>query len=335
MELLSTMYAESTGTCAFNVFVAESADIVALDEMVKQTSVVLSCAGPFCKYSSNVVGACARAGVDYVDITGEVRWAGMMRERYGSESAKSGSRVVSFCGFDSIPSDIAVFAAVSALRKACKKKSVDVVRATTWHSSVGGMNGGTVHTILDIPIEPIQCLHQPVPYFIEDPLSLVLPRLKTDPAMQMTRNRLAKAEWLNLLPRAESIFTLGVSIPFFMAVVNSKVVQASALALNYGPTFTYHERMVPIGYKLTTKLRLLSVVPALMVLLACSIGFLILKLPIVGFKLAMWLCPPGSGSSDQLCAAGHAEVYAEVATAPNKAGLCDKANSILKFQGGK
>jgi Saccharopine dehydrogenase NADP binding domain len=335
MGLLSTMYAEATGMCSFNVFVAESDDIVALDGMVKRTSVVLNCAGPFFKYSSNVVGACARAGVDYVDITGEVRWAGMMRERYGTESAVSGSRIISFCGFDSIPSDIAVFAAVSALRKTCKKRAVDVVRATTWHSSVGGVNGGTVHTVLDVPFEPSQFLHQPVPFFIEDPLSLVLPRLKTYPSMQMTRNRFAMAEWLNLLPRAESIFALGVSIPFFMAVVNSKVVQASALALNYGPNFTYYERMVPVGYKLTTKLRLVSVVPALMVLLACSIGFLILKLPLVGFKLAKWLVPPGSGSSDQFCAAGHAEVYAEVSTAQNKAGLCDKANCMLKFQGGK
>jgi short subunit dehydrogenase-like uncharacterized protein len=334
MGLLSTLYAEATGMCSFNVFVAESDDIIALDGMVKRTSVVLNCAGPFFKYSSNVVGACARAGVDYVDITGEVRWAGMMRERHGTESAMSGSRIISFCGFDSIPSDIAVFAAVSALRKACKKRAVDVVRATTWHSSVGGVNGGTVHTVLDVPFELSQFLHQPVPFFIEDPLSLVLPRLKTDPAMQMTRNRFAKAEWLNLLPRAESIFALGVSIPFFMAVVNSKVVQASALALNYGPNFTYYERMVPVGYKLTTKLRLVSVVPALMVLLASSIGLLILKLPLVGFKLAMWLVPPGSGSSDQFCASGHAEVYAEVSTAQNKAGLCDKANCMLKFHGG-
>jgi hypothetical protein len=335
MGSLITLNADATGTCEFDIFVAESDDIVALDEMAKRTTVVLNCAGPYAKYSSNVVGACARAGTNHLDITGEVRWARSMRETYGSESAKSGSRIISFCGFDSIPSDISVFAAVCALQKVCKKRSVAISSATTWHSSAGGVNGGTLHTVLDIPFEPSHFLPHPVPHFVEDPLSLVHPRVRADPAIQETRNRLAAAEWVNMLPRAESIFCLGVSIPFFMAVVNSKVVHASSVALKYGSHFKYYERMVPAGYKFTTKLRLLSIVPAIVVILATTAALAILKIPFIGSKLAMWLLPPGAGSSERACAAGYAEVYAEVSTAPNKVGLCDKAYCMVKFQGGK
>jgi hypothetical protein len=138
-----------------------------------------------------------------------------------------------------------------------------------------------------------------------------------------------------MLPRSESIFCLGVSIPFFMAVVNSKVVQASSVALAYGSQFKYYERMVPTGYKFTTKLGLLSLVPAFIFISVSTIIFSIIKIPFVGQKLAMWLLPPGAGSSERRCASGYAAVYAEVSTAPNKKGLRDKAYCLLKFQGGK
>ena len=47
--------------------------------------------GPFAQYSSNVVAACAANGTDYVDITGEVNWAGQMRIKHGEAAGQSGA----------------------------------------------------------------------------------------------------------------------------------------------------------------------------------------------------------------------------------------------------
>ena len=81
MNNLCAVTPDATGKCLFDVVVAESSDTEALNEMAKRTKVVISCAGPFVKYSSNVVAACAKAGTDYVDITGEVKWAAEVRRR--------------------------------------------------------------------------------------------------------------------------------------------------------------------------------------------------------------------------------------------------------------
>ena len=58
----------------FDVFVAEASEVDNIRAMVARTKVILSCAGPFSKYSTEVVAACAELGTDYVDITGEVSW---------------------------------------------------------------------------------------------------------------------------------------------------------------------------------------------------------------------------------------------------------------------
>jgi len=42
--------------------------------MVKITKVVCSTVGPFAKYGSRLVAACAHFGTNYCDITGEVHW---------------------------------------------------------------------------------------------------------------------------------------------------------------------------------------------------------------------------------------------------------------------
>jgi hypothetical protein len=66
MKNLRIITPDSTGYCTFDTFVAESSDTESLRKMADRTRVVLSCAGPFAKYGSNVVWACALTGADYV-----------------------------------------------------------------------------------------------------------------------------------------------------------------------------------------------------------------------------------------------------------------------------
>lgn len=153
---------ETVANCfMIDVFTADSDDVDGLRKMAARTKVILNCAGPFAHYGTNVVAACAEFGTDYVDITGEMSWVGDMRERFQAQAQKSSARIVSLCGYDSMPSDLSVFAAVQALREVKKKNGggrtvnnvVDIGSATTYFSALGMANGGTLQTMQDYPVD--------------------------------------------------------------------------------------------------------------------------------------------------------------------------------------
>ena len=56
------------------IFIADGNDLPALNEITKQTKVVLTTAGPFHKYGSKLVASCVTNSTHYVDITGENFW---------------------------------------------------------------------------------------------------------------------------------------------------------------------------------------------------------------------------------------------------------------------
>ena len=320
------------GKCIFDTVVADSVDIAALSDMVQRTQVVANFAGPYSKYGEYVLAACAKYGTDYIDITGEISWAGQMRQRYSDIAKSSGARIISLCGFDSIPSDLAIFGAVDALRRA-RRSNVEIEAGTCWHSSAGMANGGTIHSALGIPLKLRYCFSQPMPYLLDDPLVLTHPQTRFDPNIQEVKNRMAKVEWLNQLPSFDSILVLGASAPFFMAPINAKVVHATSVALSYGPNFTYRERFLPLGMAPTRRMGLLSIIPALMVQFGLLILAAILMTPYLGKFLADWLAPPGSGAPDYACKAGFAHVYAEVSTKSDTRLMVDKANCSINFAG--
>ena len=225
-----------------DIFVADGSDLEKLKEMAKRSQVILNCAGPYALYSNLVVAACAEVGCDYVDITGEVAWVENMREKYGKASKASGARIISLCGYDSIPTDMTVFCAVQAVRKgvmssteSTSKVSVHVENARIWHQAFGIPNGGTIHTFCEIPYHPMDDFFisntdnnnnnkktiRPIPYFVGDPLLLSNPeQVKNNPNYQTTKNIMAKGEWMNQMLLLEPEFFYGVSLPFAMGAVN-------------------------------------------------------------------------------------------------------------------
>src|SRR5262249_16746613 len=89
-----------------DVLVADSRDQSAVDAIVSGTRVILTTAGPFALYGSNIVDACVRFKTHYVDITGETTWVRDLIDRYHNRAAADGTRIIPFCGFDSVPSDL-------------------------------------------------------------------------------------------------------------------------------------------------------------------------------------------------------------------------------------
>ena len=52
------------------ILIADATDQASIDRVVKQTKVVIACAGPYAKLGTPVVDACVRLGAHCVDITG-------------------------------------------------------------------------------------------------------------------------------------------------------------------------------------------------------------------------------------------------------------------------
>ena len=104
---------KKTNNLPFPAIVADAFDVDALNKMCKDAEVVLSTAGPYHKYGSNLLEACINNGCHYVDITGESFWIKDMIDKHHEAAEKKGLRIINACGFDSAPSDLGSFYAVN------------------------------------------------------------------------------------------------------------------------------------------------------------------------------------------------------------------------------
>jgi short subunit dehydrogenase-like uncharacterized protein len=130
------------------IIVADGLDLGAMEEMAARTRVVLTTVGPYAKYGSPLVEACARVGTDYCDLSGETQWIRRMIEQHEVTARESGARILTSCAFDSVPSDIGVHVlnrdAARIHGRPCRAIKM-LVRAMK-----GGASGGTIASILNV-----------------------------------------------------------------------------------------------------------------------------------------------------------------------------------------
>ncbi len=206
-----------------DIFIAESNDEKALDNITQNTKVVLSTAGPFHRYSSNLVKSCVKNSSDYVDITGEFFWIREMIDLHHEEASSKGVRIVPACGYDSIPSDLGTFFASTKINEPIK-------RIESFHAGQGGVSGGTTETGFSMgDLKLGKKMNDPFVLNPEKSVSKEQKLLGSD-SVGLKKNSLINS-WTG---------------PFIMAVSNTRVVRRSAalLELNqegYGVNFTYQE----------------------------------------------------------------------------------------------
>ena len=94
---------------------ADSGDADSLRAVAERTHVVATTVGPYLKLGEPLVAACAAAGTDYADLTGEPEFVDRMYVRHHAAAVASGARLVHACGFDSIPHDLGVLFTVEQL----------------------------------------------------------------------------------------------------------------------------------------------------------------------------------------------------------------------------
>lgn len=117
--------------------VADSGDPSSLRAMAERARVVLTTVGPYLRYGNPLVDACVEAGTDYVDITGEPEFVNGLIERHGERARERGLRIVSCCGFDSIPHDLGAYMMVRELPPEAE------VELRGYVSARGTFSGGT------------------------------------------------------------------------------------------------------------------------------------------------------------------------------------------------
>jgi short subunit dehydrogenase-like uncharacterized protein len=209
------------GASQAGVIVADAQDADALDALARNASVVLNTAGPFALYGSELVAACARHGTHYVDITGETPWVHDMIALHHVEAQRSGARIIPFCGFDSVPSDLGAWLLVRAMRE---EYGQDCISVKASFSVRGGVNGGTLASALNL-VGTLQAKA------INDPFLL-------NPEGSRPRNPGRHKDPQG--PVHDPDFNAWLA-PFFMGPINTRVVRRSAALLGYGERFHYQE----------------------------------------------------------------------------------------------
>jgi short subunit dehydrogenase-like uncharacterized protein len=216
-----------------DVIVAESHDQGSMQRLASSARVILTTVGPYAKYGSELLEACAAAGTDYCDLCGEVQWMRKMIDQHQSTAEKSGARIVMSCGFDSIPSDIGVLRlhqlAQQVHGSTCSEMTL-LVRAMK-----GGASGGTFDSMLNAIDQARQ--DKNIVRILVDPYALNPENERNGPdgrdQSKAVFNKEARA-W---------------TAPFVMAGVNTRVVRRSNALLGYpyGKDFRYGEATLSSG----------------------------------------------------------------------------------------
>tara|TARA_B100000700_G_scaffold293120_1_gene353800 strand:+ start:942 stop:2138 length:1197 start_codon:yes stop_codon:yes gene_type:complete len=208
---------------SFPIIVADAFDVDALDKMCKDTEVVLSTAGPYHKYGSNLLGACVKNGCHYVDITGESFWIKDMIEKHHTEAGEKGLRIINACGFDSAPSDLGVFYAINQVEGTVK--SVQCFQA--WKGEASGGTMETMFSSMDAKLAKGG-----------------LGKFSLNPKNSISENQ--KKNTSDKIKVQKIPHLGGWTGPFVMALPNTRVVRRSAalsktVGKYYGDDFVYSE----------------------------------------------------------------------------------------------
>ncbi len=218
-----------------DIVVADAQDSEALGQLAQDACVVLSTAGPFALYGSELVAACVKHGTHYVDITGETPWVHGMIAQHHAAAEANGTRIIPFCGFDSVPSDLGTWLITQAMQE---KHGEPCERVKACFSLSGGVNGGTLASALNF-------MGSDQAKMLADPFLLSPARTKSGSAGS-ARSALGHQDPTG--PSYDVDFKAWLG-PFFMGPINTRVVRRSADLLTpargkptgYAKDFSYQE----------------------------------------------------------------------------------------------
>ncbi|MGV0848772.1 saccharopine dehydrogenase family protein [Mycolicibacterium phlei] len=220
---------------SWELITADASKPSTLEAMAARTRVVVTTVGPYAKYGLPLVEACAAAGTDYADLTGEPTFIRDSIDQFHKQAVDTGARIVHACGFDSIPSDLTVFALYRRAEQDGEGQLTDtnyvVVKASL------AVSGGTAWSMVELMREA--SADPQVRRLVEDPYSLspdraAEPQLGAEPDLRWRRGR-------EIAPELDGHWVA----PFVMAAINTRIVRRSNALLGYayGRRLQYAEQM--------------------------------------------------------------------------------------------
>jgi short subunit dehydrogenase-like uncharacterized protein len=202
-----------------DVIVADAGDREALRKVAEDARVVITTVGPYALYGGPLVAACAAAGTDYCDLTGEPEFVDRIWLEHHAEAERSGARLVHCCGFDSIPHDLGAYFTVQQLPEGVPLTVSGYVKTNARFS------GGTYHSALNGFARARQTL------------SAARERRRLEPRAAGREIHAAPAR----IRHDERLGGWTVPLP----TIDGAIIRRSAAALDrYGPDFTYGHNMV-------------------------------------------------------------------------------------------
>jgi short subunit dehydrogenase-like uncharacterized protein len=289
LEAVRDDLARTTGTdaSALPILVGDGEDAAFLDELARRTRVVCTTVGPYAKYGSKLIAACARSGAHYCDLTGEVAWMRRMIDAHHAEAAASGARIVFCCGFDCIPADLGVFFLQREMRARHGVPCARVQFRVAGFS--GGASGGTIASMLNMLEEAER-----------DPS--VMRTMREPYALNPAGAQSGPDGPERMAPRWDPDFRQWTA-PFLMAGIDTKIVRRSNALLGYayGRSFRYDEAMLMGGGPLGLVKALATTAGSLSAMGALAIG------P-VRRAIAGRLPQPGEGPSLERREKGYFEI---------------------------
>jgi len=207
--------------------VTDVANPASLQALMDQTRLVLTTVGPYQLYGSELVAACAAAGVDYVDLCGEPAWMSQMIDAHQATAQASGARIVFSCGFDSIPFDLGVFMLQNEMHQRFGHAASRVRgRVRKMKGTFSGGTAASLKATVAAAADPA------VMALLRNPFSLT-------PGFE------GPAQPPGHKPMLDDALGLWVA-PFIMAAINTRNVHRSNFLLGqrYGSDFVYDEMLV-------------------------------------------------------------------------------------------
>jgi short subunit dehydrogenase-like uncharacterized protein len=220
---------------SWQLLTADASSPSTLDAMAEQTQVVVTTVGPYSRYGLPLVAACAAAGTDYADLTGEPPFIRESIDLYHKQAQDTGARIVHACGFDSIPSDLTVY----ALYRRALEDGAGELTGTDFvvRSMSGGLSGGTIASgveVLDATSRDADVRRQFADPYTLSPDRGAEPEVGAQPDLPRRRGR-------QIAPELTGLWTAG----FMMAPSNTRIVRRSNALQDwaYGRRFKYSEHM--------------------------------------------------------------------------------------------
>lgn len=131
-----------------NIYVIPHLDEAGLEPLILRSKVVINGIGPYHRYGTPVVAACAKNGTHYVDFSTETAWIIDMVKSYNHVAQESEAIIIPAISGSSSASDLSAWLIATYAKEQGLSNLNDII--CSGKLNMVGMQGTSLHTVLDV-----------------------------------------------------------------------------------------------------------------------------------------------------------------------------------------